>query len=296
MMQYIKHRSRDFVTHTKAISLILFSNVLLLSGLSGCQSMPSTAPTHGDSLTGQKSTMMQSQQHAKPQQSQSSLSTAETARWLGNFSWHGRFADLPVQLDFYTANDTLHVYGGCNHLSTAYRSNVTHHVSDEMLTIKTQSVASTMMTCDTALMKQEQGLAAWFSHQKFSILIQPDAQQPHLLLTAANDGKLLELVGHATAEQRYGSEAHIMFLEIAPAKALCMDIKLRNCLRVREVFYDTQGIKTGFGQWFVLNQHIENYHADGRRAIVRVKKFSSSAPNTTPENYVLDMLVEQDLP
>ena len=292
MMNQIKHRYRDCVNQTTSISVILFSNLLFLSG---CQTMPSAASSHADSLSGQKSTMMQShQQQTKHQQPQSRLTTAETARWLGNFSWHGRFADLPIQLDFYTANETLQVYGGCNHLSTAYRSNVSNNVSGEMLNIKTQSVASTMMACDAPLMKQEQRIAEWFSHQKLSIIIQPDAHQPHMLLTAA-DGKTLELVGHATPEQRYGSEANIMFLEIAAAKVLCTDVKVRNCLRVREVLYDSQGIKTSVGQWFVLNQEIENYHADGRRAIVRVKKFSSSAPNTTSENYVLDMLVEQDL-
>ena len=128
----------------------------------------------------------------------------------------------------------------------------------------------------------------------------PDA--PQLLLRFA-DGSEWDLVGHPTPETRYGSAGERLFLEVAPLKVACNHPLMPNatCLRVRDVRYGENGVKTGEGEWRVFHGNIEGYeHREGTRNILRVNRYSLARNGQLPADapshaYVLDMVVESEL-
>ncbi|AVO35300.1 META and DUF4377 domain-containing protein [Ottowia oryzae] len=128
----------------------------------------------------------------------------------------------------------------------------------------------------------------------------PDA--PQLLLRFA-DGSEWDLVGHPTPETRYGSAGERLFLEVAPLKVACNHPLMPNatCLRVRDVRYGENGVKTGEGEWRIFQGSIEGYeHREGTRNILRVNRYSLARNGQLPADapshaYVLDMVVESEL-
>ena len=117
------------------------------------------------------------------------------------------------------------------------------------------------------------------------------------------DGSEWDLVGHATPETRYGSAGERLFLEVAPLKVACNHPLMPNatCLRVRDVRYGENGVKTGEGEWRVFHGNIEGYeHREGTRNILRVNRYSLARNGQLPADapshaYVLDMVVESEL-
>ena len=128
------------------------------------------------------------------------------------------------------------------------------------------------------------------------------ADAPQLLLRFA-DGSDWDLVGHPTPETRYGSAGERLFLEVAPLKVACNHPLMPNatCLRVRDVRYGENGVKTGEGEWRVFHGNIEGYeHREGTRNILRVNRYSLARNGQLPADapshaYVLDMVVESEL-
>ena len=69
------------------------------------------------------------------------------------------------------------------------------------------------------------------------------------------------------------------------------------CLQVRELKYDDQGLKTGTGDWQFLYQDIEGYtHQPGVRNVLRLKRYPVANPPADGSSiaYVLDMVVESE--
>lgn len=125
---------------------------------------------------------------------------------------------------------------------------------------------------------------------------------PQLTITFA-DGSQWELAGHPTPETRYGTAGERLFLEVAPEKVACNHPLMRNamCLRVRDVHYDSQGVKTRSGDWRIFQGEIEGYqHQRGVRNIVRVNRYPFGGQGPQPADapshaYVLDMVVESEV-
>jgi hypothetical protein len=90
-----------------------------------------------------------------------------------------------------------------------------------------------------------------------------------------------------------------MFLEVAAQTVECTSGAMRGqCLRVREIRYDDQGLKVGPpGAWQTFHGQIEGYtHTPGVRNVLRIKRFKRS---TVPADasaylYVLDLVVESE--
>ena len=122
--------------------------------------------------------------------------------------------------------------------------------------------------------------------------LQGDAAAPRLRLAAA-DGSLLEFSGTPTPETRFGGPGTRAFLEVSTEPC---DPPAAGCLKVREIQFDEQGIRTGSpGEWRSLPGGIEGYApTPGEQQIVRVKRFESAAAQGSPpaEHFVMDMVVE----
>lgn len=197
-------------------------------------------------------------------------------------------ADKPLQLDF--AEGRVSVGNTCNHMGGAY--------SVEGDELKFDRLASTLMACtDAKLMALDQEIGKRLETESAFVLQTGDA--PTLTLTGAN-GDALTFKGEPTAETRYGGPGETAFLEVAAQTKPCSHplIPDMQCLQVRELKYDANGVKTGTdGAFENFYEGIKGYtHQPGIRNVLRVKRYKRDpAPaDASSVAYVLDMTVESE--
>lgn len=193
-----------------------------------------------------------------------------------------------VQLDFVDAQG-LAVKGLCNNMHGRYT------VQGQALEIG--RLASTMMACqDAGLMALEQQVGALLPQAQTWQLL--DEAAPQLEISFSGGQRWL-LDGTVKPETLYGQPERV-FLEIAPQQQACPHplMKDAQCLQVRSVTYDDQGLKKRVGEWENFYGAIEGFeHRPGVRNIVRLKRFTNPNPPADASRYVyiLDMVVETSL-
>lgn len=188
---------------------------------------------------------------------------------------------------FSFTGDALHAEGGCNGVRAGY-------LLDAAGTLALTAGASTMMACDAPLMEADAALARVL--QSPLQVATSGGMEPALALRAP-DGAVLVLRGELTHEARLG-EATRVFLEVDAQTVACEGGTRGDgqCLRVREITFDDQGIKVGEpSEWRVFPNAIEGYkHEPGIRNVLRLKRFAPGAG--APEGaYVLDLVVESQV-
>ena len=120
------------------------------------------------------------------------------------------------------------------------------------------------------------------------------------LVLAAADGSVLTFNAVPTAETRYGGPGETVFWEVADQTKPCPHPLMANaqCLQVREIRYDANGIKQGTpGEFTHFYGQIEGYtHQPGVRNVLRLKRFDVANPPADADRfaYVLDMAVETE--
>jgi hypothetical protein len=159
-------------------------------------------------------------------------------------------------------------------------------------------MASTMMACaDPKLMALDGEIGRRLEGASQLALLANDTPT----LTLANGaGDTLVFAGEPTAETRYGGPGERMFLEVAAHTKPCSHplIPDMQCLQVREVKYDDQGLKVGTpGEFGNFYDSIDGYtHEDGVRNVLRVERYTIENPPADGSRYayVLDMVVESE--
>jgi heat shock protein HslJ len=196
----------------------------------------------------------------------------------------------PLQLDF--ADRRLAVKNLCNVVTTGY--------STEGQRIATQRAVSTLMACtDDQIMLLEQKVARILPLAKQWAVQLGEGQQAPRLTLGFIDGTRWVLEGAPTAQTQYGSAGERIFLEVAPQRVACSHplIKDFQCLRVREIRYGDNGVKTHTGEWENFYSEIEGYkHEPGIRNVLRIQRFKrQNVPaDASAYAYVLDMVVESE--
>lgn len=195
-------------------------------------------------------------------------------------------ADKPVQLDF--RDGRVSVSNACNRMGGGFT------IEGDRIVVA--DLASTMMACvDPKLSALDREIGQRLRGPQSASL-----QGGTLALTSAA-GDVLTFRGEPTAETRFGGPGETVFLEIAPESKPCTHplVPNRQCLQVREVFFDAKGLRTGAQEgWQPLYQDIEGFtHEEGTRNVVRVKRFTVKDPPADASSiaYVLDMVVESDV-
>ncbi|MBO9354798.1 DUF4377 domain-containing protein [Bordetella petrii] len=192
----------------------------------------------------------------------------------------------PLRLTF--ADGRLAVSGLCNRLGASYSA------QGEQLRIS--QVVGTMMACpEPGLMQYEQAFSQRLP-QASTWRIDAGQDAPTLTL-GFSDGAQWTLAGTPTDQTRFGSAGQIMFLEVAAQRVPCSHplIPGKQCLNVREVHYDAQGLKTGHGDWQAFYSDIEGYtHQPGVRNVLRIRRYERQQvpADASRYAYVLDMVVE----
>lgn len=194
--------------------------------------------------------------------------------------------DPPVQLDF--RDGRVGVSNTCNRMGGTYT------LADGSLTAG--RLVSTQMACgDSAVMALDQEVGKRLEGTLRLATTTGDA--PTLTLTTAT-GDVLAFTGEPTAETRYGGAGERVFLEVAAETKPCSHplIPDKQCLQVREIKYDDQGLKVGTpGEFQHFYDSIEGYtHEPGIRNVLRVGRYTVKNPpaDGSSQAYVLDMVVE----
>jgi heat shock protein HslJ len=196
-------------------------------------------------------------------------------------------AGRPLTLEFQPGR--ISVANSCNRMSGGYR------IDGDQLAV--DRLASTMMACaDPALAALDQAIGRRLEGRS-SASVQ---RAPEKLVLTRAGGDTLVFDGVPTPETRYGGPGERAFLEVAARTQPCRHplIPDKQCLQVREVFYDDNGLKTGTpGEFRDFYGDIEGYvHEPGVRNVLRVERFRRDpAPADAPDAaYVLDRVVESE--
>lgn len=194
----------------------------------------------------------------------------------------------PIQLDF--ADGRVSVDRLCNRMGGGFT------LQGDKLGFG--QLASTMMACTDPARTAQERTASTLLAGEYTAVLAADAVPPTLALTG-KDGTRLLFQGEETAESRYG-QGETVFLEVAARTKPCPHplIKDKQCLQVREVRFDDQGLRQGEpGPWQNFHDDIQGYqHQDGIRNVVRVKRYTRPNPpaDASANVYVLDLVVESE--
>jgi heat shock protein HslJ len=197
--------------------------------------------------------------------------------------------EQPVQLQF--AEGRISVSNTCNRMGGGYAI-----VGPRM---EIGQLMSTMMACpDDALNRVDQEVGARLAGS-LSFAIESADAAPQLTLTDSA-GDVLVFTGVPTPETRFGSPGERVFLEVAAETRPCSHplIPDHQCLQVREIGFDDQGLRTGVpGEFEHFYAEIEGYrHEPGVRNVLRVRRFSRDPvpADGSAHAYVLDLVVESE--
>jgi len=194
-------------------------------------------------------------------------------------------ADKPLTLDF--GDGRLSVANTCNRMGGSYG------LSGDTLTVA--PLASTMMACaDEALMALDQAAG-----KRLEGTLKVRRLDPSTLVLTTAGGDMLRFRGEPTAETRYGGEGETVFLDIDAETVPCSSgVMQAQCLQVREVHYDGNGLEQGKrGAYENFHGSIEGYeHQPGVRNVLRVKRYTVKNPPADASSlaYVLDMVVSSE--
>lgn len=185
------------------------------------------------------------------------------------------------------ADGQLGVSGGCNRLGMAFQVL-------EPAQLQLGQARSTMMACPPPLADADAAFAKILAGT-LQAEIQGAAGSPVLRLTAV-DGTALTFSSQPTPETRFGGPGTRAFLEVSPEPCEPPADAERPCLKVRDRYFDEQGLPSGTpGEWRALPEGIEGYAPTaGEQQVVRVKRFETPGAGGTEAvaHYVLDMVVE----
>lgn len=267
------------------------SIALAIIGLAGCHSMPKM-PTMSKALNQPQYQYPTMNVVPNQQATQQTLMAYQWQLTNATFSNGERIEALfalpekPVTLTF--TESGIGIQNVCNAKGGKYV------LTDKLLTV--YEVMSTMMLCRGVEGSIEKAFDQRIQGNLLFSLAQ-NGNSPILTLTTPLQDKLV-FQGVLTLDTRYGSQASIVYLEIAPQTKLCnAGVLQQQCLQVREVQYNAQGLKTNTTQWQNFYSPIEGYqHSNQERVIIRVKQYPINNPPADSANtaYLLDGYIERE--
>lgn len=190
-----------------------------------------------------------------------------------------------VSLSFnqYQGQNTLSYSVGCNMISAGYEL--------KGQTLLAEDGMSTKMSCgeldsaETQLNKLMQG----------SSELQLAAGEMPTLTQITSDAATLVWKGRMTAKAKYNSKGETIFWAVNSQKVPCEENSSQQCLQVKPITYDDQGIKSSEGKWEAFKGEIEGYQFDGKHdEVLRLQRYQLEGGETADEEYayVLDAVIE----
>lgn len=193
--------------------------------------------------------------------------------------------DKPLQLDF--AEGRVGVTNACNRIGGSYKLDGSKLVVGSLM--------ATQMACPDSKLMQSDAQITQRLEAGGTLRFEGDT-----LIYATAAGDTLRFAGEPTPEARYGGPGEQVFLEVAPQRVSCPHAMIPDyqCLRVRDIVYDDNGLKKSEGEWRFFYDDIEGYtHEPGVRNVLRLKRYAIANPPADASSvaYVLDMVVESEM-
>lgn len=186
----------------------------------------------------------------------------------------------------YHGQDSLNYSVGCNTMSAAYK------LQDQTLSL--EEVMSTKMLCDD-LNDAENKLNEMMQGKDQIKLDTTNTDSPTLTLTA-QDGSTLIWSGRLTAQAKYNSKGETIFWAVSADTKPCQEDSSKDCLQVKPITYNDEGIKTGEGDWTEFAGTIDGYQHDADNdEVLRLQRYKTDDKNADKDGYayVLDTVIEK---
>ena len=198
----------------------------------------------------------------------------------------------PITLRFSDAR--VSITGACNLRSASFQL----AASAEGDELRFGRLLTTLMACPPELKEVDDALIKLFANP---LLAQVGSSEPRHLFLRTQDKDILAFIGTPTPDFLYGAPIQ-QFYEVAATTVPCAGAQeIRQCLQVRERFYDENGRKIDpIGAWQIFHSAIEGFtHQPGERTVLRVKRYTRPSSPALPADasafvYVLDMKVESE--
>ncbi len=219
------------------------------------------------------------------------LQQKNPTKTLAAYTWQtDTGAPKPLILNF-AQDGRLAISTSCNSITTSWQVDGQDLVTGNSM--------MTQMACPTAAMRQEAFAAQLFDQAKIPFVIDAsDSQKPTLTLMD-NTGKRYVFTGSMTAETQYQGEGQVMFYEIHPQTKTCTGMMRQQCLQVKEIRYNQQGLKIHQdANWSLFYGQIQGFeHNPKERQVIRVKRYDIKNPAADQSKYayVYDMTIERGM-
>ena len=126
------------------------------------------------------------------------------------------------------------------------------------------------------------------------------------LIQMTDDDATLVWRGRLPPQAKYNSKGETVFWAVNAKKVNCETNDEQQCLQVKPVIYNNQGVKIREGKWSVFTGELEGYQHDGQHEeVLRLQRYrlgtnDSIETDESPENdinddsyaYVLDAVIE----
>ena len=173
---------------------------------------------------------------------------------------------------------------GCNTMSANYQL--------QGFSLTTEDSMSTKMSC------QELDRA----EDKLNDIMEGDSQlniasgDTPTLTQVTDDAETLVWTGRMTSQAKYNSKGETLFWSVDAQTKPCVGDSSQQCLQIKPVTYDEQGIKVSEGKRVEFTGTIEGYkHNSGQDEVLRLQRYAlDTADNsaTAKHAYVFDAVIE----
>ena len=213
------------------------------------------------------------------------------SKTLTAYTWQADTgAKRPLVINF-NSDARFSVSTSCNTLGGSWKVE-----NNELVT---GNLMMTQMACSPADMRQEGIAGKLLSNGKIPfVLDSTDTKKPTLTLMDTT-GKRYVFNGSMTPETQYQSEGVVMFYEVSPQTKTCTGVAHQQCLQVKEIRYNQQGLKTyQDANWSLFYGQIQGFeHNPKERQVIRVKRYDIKNPAADQSKYayVHDMTIERGM-
>lgn len=189
-----------------------------------------------------------------------------------------------VILSFNQNQNTVSYSVGCNTMSANYQL--------QGFSLTTEDSMSTKMSC------QELNDA----EDKLNDIMEGDSQlsiasgDTPTLTQVTDDAETLVWTGRMTPQAKYSSKGETLFWSVDAQTKPCVDDSSQQCLQIKPITYDEQGIKISEGKKVEFAGIIEGYnHNSQQDEVLRLQRYALDANGksaTAKHAYVFDAVIE----
>lgn len=191
-------------------------------------------------------------------------------------------------------NHTLNYSVGCNIMSANFEL--------EANTLKIGESMGTKMSCNELDVAENLLNQLMQGSSELQLVVTSGNSSEWPVLTQVMHNHTLIWKGKLTTQAKYSSKGDTIFWEVAAESVPCQNNPSQQCLQVKPVTYNDQGIKTGEGKLVAFAGTIDGYQHDGKHnEVLRLQRFKTDNDTVLVDNldsefaYVLDTVIESTI-